>query len=149
MSPSSWTLLTQVAYLVTALPAAVWLARTLHRGGAAFLVDVLRGRADLAASVNRLLVVGFGLLELGFVLLLLRAAGTVSGAGDAIVTLSTQLGVVLLVLGAVHLVNLAVLASVRRSHTEAERRYAFSGRPHPHPGHPGQPAYAPFPAGGR
>jgi hypothetical protein len=37
----------------------VWVARTLHKRGAIFLVDAFQGNAELAASVNHLLVVGF------------------------------------------------------------------------------------------
>jgi len=37
----------------------IWVARTLHKRGAIFLVDAFHGNAELAASVNHLLVVAF------------------------------------------------------------------------------------------
>jgi hypothetical protein len=56
--------LTYVAYLVISVGLTVWVARTLLSNGRAFLVDVFEGDGGLADSVNRLLVVGFYLINL-------------------------------------------------------------------------------------
>jgi hypothetical protein len=52
----------------------VWVGRTLFRGGRVFLVDVFGGNDALADSINRLLVVGFYLVNFGFISLNLRAS---------------------------------------------------------------------------
>ncbi|MFI9028531.1 hypothetical protein [Streptomyces sp. NPDC053560] len=109
--------LTVVAYAVYALVSialTVWVARTLSRNGQVFLADVLRGNEKLADAVNHLLVVGFYLVNLGFVALYLRAADAVSTARGLVETLSLKLGVVLLVLGVLHLANVYVLSRIRR-----------------------------------
>ncbi|MGI5470499.1 hypothetical protein [Streptomyces sp. CA-132043] len=109
--------LTVVAYAVYALVSialTVWVARTLSRNGRVFLADVLRGNEKLADAVNHLLVVGFYLVNLGFVALYLRAADAVSTARGLVETLSLKLGVVLLVLGVLHLANVYVLSRIRR-----------------------------------
>jgi len=64
--------LTYVAYLVISVGLTVWVARTLSSNGRAFLVDVFEGDGGLADSVNRLLVVGFYLINLGYVSLALK-----------------------------------------------------------------------------
>ncbi|KQY56097.1 hypothetical protein ASD11_16670 [Aeromicrobium sp. Root495] len=105
-----------LVYLVTAVPVTIWVARTLSRNGAVFLRDVYEENEGLADAVNQLLVVGFYLLNLGFVLLFLRTGGQQDGAADMITAVSVKIGSVLLVLGIVHLVNLGVFTSMRRNH---------------------------------
>lgn len=109
-----WTVITYVGYLAVAVPVTVWVARTLVANGTTFLADVFDGRADLAGAVNHLLVVGFYLLNVGFVLLFLRVDDAVPDASGMLETLSVKLGVVLLVVGAVHFANILVFNSIRR-----------------------------------
>ena len=76
----SMTVLTYFSYLLVAVPLTVWVATTLSRNGRVFLADVFDGNDDLADAVNRLLVVGFYLLNLGFVTLYLRVGTEVRDA---------------------------------------------------------------------
>lgn len=117
--------LTYALYLSVSITMTVWVAQTLYRNGRAFLVEVFRSNAELADSVNRLLVVGFYLVNLGFICRMLTTSAQVNGARAAIELLSQKLGVVLLVLGAMHFFNLFVFASIRRSAHRAERRARF------------------------
>ena len=90
------------------------MARTLSRNGRVFLADVLHGNEKLADAVNHLLVVGFYLVNLGFVALYLSGDGTIDDTRGVFEALSTKLGVVLLVLGVMHLANVYVLNRIRR-----------------------------------
>jgi hypothetical protein len=108
------TVAAYVAYLLLSVPLTIWVARTLFRNGRLFLLDVFDGAAELADAVNRLLVVGFYLLNLGFVLLYLRMADAVVSGRDLVETLSAKLGVVTLVIGGMHLLNVYVFNRVRR-----------------------------------
>ncbi|MGG2463648.1 hypothetical protein ACO0M4_28275 [Streptomyces sp. RGM 3693] len=92
----------------------VWVARTLSRNGRVFLADVLRGNEKLADAVNHLLVVGFYLVNLGFVALYLQDDATIATSRQVFEALSTKLGVVLLVLGLMHLGNVFALNKFRR-----------------------------------
>ena len=44
-----------------------WVARTLHRNGRVFLVEAMDGNEPLADSVNTLLVMGFYLINIGYI----------------------------------------------------------------------------------
>ncbi|HCN27936.1 MAG TPA: hypothetical protein DIT64_03960 [Verrucomicrobiales bacterium] len=101
-------------YLALALCMTFWVARTLHKNGRVFLVECFHGDTHLADSVNHLLVVGFYLVNIGFICLFLRAAGEVDGARGVFEMLSGKMGVVMLVLGAMHFMNLLLLARMRR-----------------------------------
>lgn len=107
--------LTYAAYLLISVALTVWVARVLSSNGRAFLVDVFAGDGEIADSVNRLLVVGFYLINLGYVCLALRIGGDVNSLQGAFEVLSWKVGLVMLVLGAMHLFNFAVFSRVRRS----------------------------------
>ncbi len=103
-----------VAYLVISLAATVWVARTLHKNGRVFLVHAFQGNAELADSVNHLLVVGFYLCNIGYVTLALRTSDPVDTARQAIELVSAKVGAILLVLGAMHFINLYLFNHLRR-----------------------------------
>ncbi|MCX3059008.1 hypothetical protein [Streptomyces beihaiensis] len=108
------TVVAYVIYLVAGIGLTVWVARTLSRNGRIFLADVLHGNEKLADAVNHLLVVGFYLVNLGFVALYLSSDARIDDARQVFEALSTKLGVVLLVLGVMHLGNVYVLNKIRR-----------------------------------
>ncbi|AYL39621.1 MULTISPECIES: hypothetical protein [Streptomyces] len=108
------TVIAYVIYLVVSLGLTVWVARTLSSNGRVFLADVLHGNEKLADAVNHLLVVGFYLVNLGFVALYLSGDDTIADTRGIFEALSTKLGVVLLVLGVMHLANVYVLNRFRR-----------------------------------
>src|SRR5258708_21111324 len=88
------------AYLLISIGATVWVARTLHRHGRIFLVDSFRGNEPLADSVNQLLVVGFYLINLGYVSLALKYGDKPQSVAQPIEYLSTKIGSVLISLAA-------------------------------------------------
>lgn len=108
------TVVAYVIYLLVSVALTVWVARTLSSNGRIFLADVLRGNEKLAEAVNHLLVVGFYLVNLGFVALYLSGDGDIGNTREVFEALSTKLGVVLLVLGVMHLANVFVLSKIRR-----------------------------------
>ncbi|MFB7738367.1 hypothetical protein ACFC08_29045 [Streptomyces sp. NPDC056112] len=108
------TVIAYVIYLLVSIALTVWVARTLSRNGRIFLADVLHGNEKLADAVNHLLVVGFYLVNLGFVTLYLSGDQSIDDTRGIFEALSTKLGVVLLVLGVMHLANVYVLNRIRR-----------------------------------
>lgn len=104
---------TYLVYLLISVTLTMWVARTLHKRGAIFLVDAFHGNAELAASVNHLLVVGFYLINIGFVTLALKTTAQITNSRAAIELLSDKLGVVLLTLGGMHFFNLFVFSRIR------------------------------------
>ena len=114
---------TYVIYLLVAVPLTIWVARTLSRNGRIFLVDVFHGNEDFADAVNRLLVVGFYLVNLGFVTLFLRSGSAVADARGVFEQLSVKLGTVMVVLGVLHLTNVWIFNKIRnRSRLDAMTR---------------------------
>lgn len=111
MTPAVWT---YIAYLIISLLLTVWVARTLHKNGRIFLVDSFLGNEPLADSVNHLLVVGFYLVNFGYDTLALKYGDKPVDLQSVFETLSTKIGIVLLVLGGMHFFNLYVFSKLRR-----------------------------------
>jgi len=110
----TYTVWTYGFYLVASLAVTIWVARTLHHNGRVFLVDTFKGNEELADSVNHLLVVGFYLINIGYVTLALKYGDKPDSLQEAIEFFSTKIGLVLLVLGAMHFFNLYVFSKMRR-----------------------------------
>ena len=104
---------TYLVYLAISIGLTIWVARTLHKNGRAFLVDAFHQNEALADSVNHLLVVGFYLINLGYVSLALKTTDLLTNAGESIEALSRKVGLVLLVLGGMHFFNLYVFNKLR------------------------------------
>ena len=100
-------------YLAISIAVTIWVARTLHKNGRVFLVDAFHGNQPLADSVNHLLVVGFYLVNIGFVSLALKFGIRPTDGPDAMEILSAKIGRVLLILGVMHFFNLYVFARMR------------------------------------
>lgn len=136
----NWTVGAYVAYLLIAVPITVWVASTLSHNGRVFLADVFESKPELADAVNRLLVVGFYLLNLGFVMLYLRGGGEVADLTGLFETLSVKIGIVMLVLGVIHFVNVMVFSSMRRrSRVDARRAQVPPTMNQPYAPYPPQP----------
>ncbi len=106
-----WMYLT---YLAVSIGLTVWVATTLSRNGLVFLQEVFPD-SRLAAAVNHLLVVGFYLLNLGYVTVAMRSGERLGSLSQALETLSSKIGLVLLVLGVLHFFNVFALNRYRRS----------------------------------
>ncbi len=103
-----------LTYLVISLAVTIWVARTLHKNGRVFLVDAFHGNTGLADSVNHLLVVGFYLINIGYVTFTLRTSAALSDLRQSIELVSDKIGVVLLVVGIMHFFNLYVFSRLRK-----------------------------------
>lgn len=114
MQGSNYVVGAYVGYLFISIGLTVWVARTLSKNGRIFLVDSFLGNAELADSVNHLLVVGFYLINAGYVSLALKYGEKPTDLPTAIESLSTKVGMVLIVLGMMHFFNLYIFSRMRR-----------------------------------
>jgi hypothetical protein len=102
------------AYLLASLGMTIWVAHTLHKNGRLFLVEAFAGNEPMADSVNHLLLVGFYLINLGFILLFLRIGAKPAGIVEGVEYISTKLGIVILVLGGMHFFNMFNFSRMRK-----------------------------------
>ncbi len=111
----NWITASYTAYLAISLVVTVLVGKTLHHHGRPFLLDVFHGKERRAEAVNHLLLVGFYLTNLAFVLFLMRTRARSDDLVAAIELVSGKMSIVFTALGLMHFVNVAVLMRVRRA----------------------------------
>jgi len=118
----NYFIVTYAVYLLVSIALTVWVAKVLFNNGRIFLVDIFHGNTPLADSVNKLLLVGFYLVNIGYVSLALKESGALNDARGVIEVLSYKLGTIILILGAMHFLNLIVFFKLRNK-AQAVKRF--------------------------
>ncbi len=109
-------------YLAISIALTIWVGRALQQNGSRFLSEALKDRS-VAGSVNQLVVVAFYLVALGCVALLMQVDVRLVSAADVIQSVATKVGLVLLLLGGLHLLTMFVLTKL------GGRAYRSASRP--------------------
>lgn len=126
---------TYIMYLLVSIFITVSVGHSLFHHGRPFLIETFRDE-NMADAVNGLLIVGFYLVNLGYITLALRSALRPELLVESIEFLASKIGLVCLILGGMHLINLAVFASICACHQPStdqreiwsQPRGAHSGR---------------------
>ena len=113
MDPDTLTFLEYGIYFVVSLAVTIWVGRTLFGSGRPFLIEAFHGNETMADSVNNLLIIGFYLVNAGFMLLFLSSKDHPTNGIKVVEDLSKSVGVVVVVLGVMHFINLVVLNALR------------------------------------
>ena len=118
----NYIIITYSFYLIITVCLTVWVARTLFKNGKVFLIDIFHGNKELADSVNNLLLVGFYLINIGYAVYTLQVTSAISNVQQVIEKLSLKIGLIILILGAMHFFNLYIFFTLRKKATQ-EAKY--------------------------
>ncbi len=118
----NYIIITYSLYLVITIALTIWVARTLFKNGKVFLIDIFHGNKELADSVNNLLLVGFYLINIGYAVYTLQVTGGIVNTQEVIEKLSLKIGLIILILGAMHFFNLYIFFTLRKKATQ-EAKY--------------------------
>jgi len=118
----NYIIITYSFYLVITIALTIWVARTLFKNGKVFLVDIFHGNKELADSVNNLLLVGFYLINIGYAVYTLQVTTSIVNTQEVIEALSLKIGLIILILGAMHFFNLYIFFTLRKKATQ-EAKY--------------------------
>jgi hypothetical protein len=106
-----------IAYLIY-LPIIVsltwYVAHTLFKNSKVFMLDIFRGKEDIAISTNKLFETGFYLLNIGFALLIMEIAYEIGSNRNLLEILSTKIGGFAIYLGIMLFFNLYLFFRGRR-----------------------------------
>ena len=102
--------ITYLLYLALTLSLTVWVGNTLKVNGRAFLLETFEDNAPLADSINHLLVVGFYLINVGYLSIVLKESNNIESIRQVIEVLSQKVGWVAIILGFMHFFNLFVFS---------------------------------------
>ncbi|MGY1409379.1 hypothetical protein ACW5EG_07360 [Luteimonas sp. A611] len=113
-------------YLTISIGMTIWVARALSSNGEVFLVRCFGQDTELAASTNRLLVIGFYLVNLGFISY--RLGNWQVDTISLIPEVGSRVGISLLVLGLMHFLNMILIAKFGRAVKAWARDQADDGQ---------------------
>lgn len=116
----NYIILTYAIYLPLTIVLTLWVAKTLFTNGRVFLVDIFDRNELMADSVNKLLVVGFYLINIGYAVYTLQIFGEITSVQVVIEKLSLKIGSIILILGGMHFFNLFVFFKLRKKTKEFE-----------------------------
>jgi len=109
------------------LPVAIFLtyvvAKTLFKNGKVFMLDIFKGREEIANSTNQLFQMGFYLLNIGFALLILKISYRFEMSPKTLIEiLSAKLGGFSIYLGIMLFLNLFMFFRGKRKSSQHERQ---------------------------
>ena len=110
----NYIIITYSFYLVITIVLTIWVAKTLFKNGKIFLIDIFHWNKELADSVNNLLLVGFYLINIGYAVYTLQVASSITNYQEVIEKLSLKIGLIILILGAMHFFNLYIFFTLRK-----------------------------------
>ncbi len=117
----NYFILTYAFYVLISVALTVWVANVLFKNGRVFLIDIFHGNNELADSVNKLLIVGFYLINVGYMCLALKETNAITNLQVVVEVLSFKIGWIILILGGMHFLNLIVFYKLRNRAKRDER----------------------------
>jgi hypothetical protein len=112
---TSYVLTAYLIYLPIALLLTWYVAHTLFKNGRIFMLDIFRGKTEIALATNKLFEVGFYLLNVGFALLILEIYVGLESSQETIEVLSKKIGGFSIYLGVMLFFNLYLFFRGRKA----------------------------------
>jgi hypothetical protein len=113
-------ILTYIIYLLVTVLVIVRVGHLLHRHGRIFIINCLHGDVALADAVNRILLSGYYLVNVGYTVLALKIRVTITSVLEMTETLGKKIGWIVLILGIMHIFNVSILLISDRKRTNRE-----------------------------
>ena len=107
-------------YLPVALFLTFYVSRTLFKNSKVYMLDIFRGREEIANATNKLFETGFYLLNLGFALMILEMSIYRDSYQELIERLSYKIGGFTIYLGLMLFLNLYFFFRGKRKAKESQ-----------------------------
>jgi len=87
----------------------------VHKNGAVFLLNLFSGNVELTNSINRILLIGYYLTNIGYAIITIAYWRNITSIADIFSSLSTTLGKIILLLAILHYNNLFWLKRITKT----------------------------------
>ncbi|AYB33785.1 hypothetical protein [Chryseolinea soli] len=112
---TSYVLTAYLIYLPVTLLLTWYVAHTLFKNSRVFMLDIFRGKTEIAMATNKLFEVGFYLLNVGFALWILEIYAEVASSQQVVEILSKKIGGFSIYLGVMLFFNLYLFFRGRKA----------------------------------
>ena len=107
-------------YLPIALFLTFYVSKTLFKNSKIYMLDIFRGREEIANATNKLFETGFYLLNIGFALLIMKITIYSNSYQDLVEALSSKIGGFSIYLGLMLFLNLYFFFRGKRKSKEGQ-----------------------------
>ena len=127
MEATTKILIGYAVYVPIALGLTFYVSRTLFKNSKIYMLDIFKGRNEIAIATNKLFETGFYLLNLGFALMILKLNPYITTYQSLVEALSYKIGGFAVYLGIMLFINLYFFFRGKRKAKEAqiEERIVF------------------------
>lgn len=101
-------------YLLVSIYVTVWVGHQLYKHGEIFLKEIFKHNVTMVPAINKLLLIGYYFINLGYVLVLFVHSAKLESLSNMIELLSSKLGIVIISLGIIHALNLLTFFIIYR-----------------------------------
>lgn len=112
-------ILAYIIYLSITYIITVHVGLVFYKNGRHYILNLLHGDEKLTLFINRLLLVGYYLLNLGYVALTISTWPVIDDWGSLWGCMATMTGKILLILGIIHFGNMAAIYFIGRHHRQS------------------------------
>lgn len=119
--------LTYLLYIGTSLTMTFWVGRTLNKNGHVFLMENYKDNEGLAKAINSMLLVGFYMINIGFISYTLKIQdGVPANYAQVLEFLSVKVGFIAIILGGMHFALMFALQKYSTSRVNHKERIGLT-----------------------
>ncbi len=111
MNTLAYILYLSLTYIIT-----VHVGLIFYRNGRLYILRLLHGDEQLTDFINRILLVGYYLLNLGYAALMLQGWQRIDNLAAALLSVLIMCGKIMVLLGLIHFGNMALIYIISRKH---------------------------------
>lgn len=114
----NYNVLTYLIYITVILFVVLYVGATLYKNGEPFVINCLKGDRNIGLAVNKFLLVGYYLVNIGYSIMVLKGWQKVDSFQEMVEVLGFKIGGILITLAIMHYINIIslVVASKRKGH---------------------------------
>ena len=110
----TYNLIAYLIYLMITVLITIWVGWLFYKNGFEYLKTIFPDSNELALSVNKLLLVGYYLTNIGYCVYMLKSWKTITSLLDLLNEVSWRVSLIILLLAGLHYFNLISLAIWRK-----------------------------------
>jgi hypothetical protein len=111
----NYNIITYGFYFLTLLFVVLYVGAVLYRSGRPFLINTFSGNISLADAVNKFLLAGYYLVNIGYTILFLKITKNIETVMDMYNVLGSKVGAIVLTLGLMHFINIITLVAIGKN----------------------------------
>ena len=108
----SYNILAYFVYLFFMFPVIIRIGQICYADGLVYVMQIFNNDTQLTLSTNKILLICYYLLNLGYTLFSIGTWSQIHDMAQMFADLSSKMGVLLLLLGVIHIMNMLVIVYV-------------------------------------